>query len=113
MGIILPTQGKVVSFVDREADIALAAQSIFSSRFHFGGKCAYATEIIFIHEAAMDIFKRHLAQLWIELSFSRPNVNRKQFQQEIHRGFVALQAGSQGAVIEVQDRLGLRSIDML
>ena len=110
MGTILPTQGKIVSFVDREADIALAAKSIFSSRFHFGGKSAYATDIVFIHDAAIDFFKSHLAQLWIELSFSRRNSNRKQLQEANHKGFVTLQTGSQGAVIEVQERLVLLTI---
>jgi hypothetical protein len=99
-----PANGKCLSFVDREAAIATAARSIFKSRFAFGGNASYGVDVVFVHEAVVDVFKRQLAQLWIELSFSSRTFDRKQCQQNHYEGFATIQVGHQGAVVEMENK---------
>ena len=99
-----PTNGKCVSFVDRDTAIATAARNILQSRFAFGGNSSYGTDVVFVHEAVMEVFKRHLAQLWIEMSFSSRKFDRKQRQQDHYEGFSTIQVGHQGAVMYTENK---------
>jgi hypothetical protein len=107
--IVSSVAAKCIAFVDREADIRLAARCIFQARFMLGGKSSYAPDIVFVHEAAVKLFQGHIAHLWTHLqskgngSISRQPANghtAPKVSQCLH----TLHEGGCGLIVEATDR---------
>ena len=48
-----PVTARTVALVDRTADLSAAAQSLVAARFAFGGRSAYAPDVVLVHEFAL------------------------------------------------------------
>jgi hypothetical protein len=109
--IVSSVAARCIAFVDREADIRVAARSIFQARFMFGGKSSYAPDIVFVHEAAVKLFHGHIAHLWTHLQ-SKGNGSSLRQPDNGHtapkasQGLRTLHEGKGGLIVEATDRYG-------
>lgn len=105
-----PASSKSIAFVDRGADIRLAARSIFQARFGFGGRSSYAPDFVFVHEAVARLFRDHLSHLWAHFQGTRggqsikASGNSDASAQRPLKGFNTLHAGDSGVILEIKDR---------
>jgi hypothetical protein len=107
--VVSLASAKCIAFVDRDADIRVAARSIFQARFMFGGKSSYAPDIVFVHEAAVKLFQGHIAHLWTHLQNKgngpvvRHNTNGHT-SPKTSQGLRTLHEGKRGLIVEATDR---------
>lgn len=53
---IISSSGRVISVVDRTADLSLAAEALVAARFSFGGTSPYAPDLVFVNEFVKTAF---------------------------------------------------------
>lgn len=108
--VFSPPAARCFAFVDREADVQLAARNIVHARCGFGARSLYAPEIVFVHEAVLKLFKYYLEQVWTARRPQKQADARKlPGKSEISSrsspdGLINLLSGPGCEVIEVQDR---------
>jgi hypothetical protein len=61
--ITSPSSAKTLAFVDRTADISLAARSLIVAKFGFSNTSAYAPELVYVHEAVARTFSTRLVEV--------------------------------------------------
>ncbi|KAF2192022.1 hypothetical protein K469DRAFT_622015 [Zopfia rhizophila CBS 207.26] len=62
MQLISRSDARVIAVVDRTADLALAAESLVTARFSFGGTSPYAPDLILVNEFVKKDFLEHALQ---------------------------------------------------
>lgn len=61
--IASPSSAKNVAFVDRSADLKLAARTLIVAKFGFGNTSSYAPDVVFVHEAVAKAFSAYTVDL--------------------------------------------------
>lgn len=61
--ITSPSSAKNVAFVDRTADLKLAARTLVMAKFGFGNTSPYAPDVVFVHEAVAKSFSAQTVEL--------------------------------------------------
>ncbi|CAI7596982.1 unnamed protein product [Penicillium pancosmium] len=113
-GMISPASSRTVAVVDRTAKINEAAEALVAARFAFGGRSAYAPDVVLVNEFAMKPFveaviqhaSRYLAGENGEARQQQSPPRRSGLLDSIHKERTAriLVSGSNWGVVEVQDR---------
>lgn len=113
-GMISPALSRTVAVVDRTAKINEAAEALVAARFAFGGRSAYAPDVVLVNEFAMKPFveaviqhaSRYLAGENGEARQQQSSPRRSGLLDSIHKERSAriLVSGSNWGVVEVQDR---------
>ncbi|RGP75120.1 aldehyde dehydrogenase family 3 member b1 [Fusarium longipes] len=99
----------VVAFVERDADIASAAQALVSARFSLQGRAPYAPDVVFVNEWVKKDLLRALVQQSTEFLATSPaqgRVSKTGLAREVEKDdstHVVL-SGSNGVILDVQNR---------
>ncbi|KEF61803.1 uncharacterized protein A1O9_03373 [Exophiala aquamarina CBS 119918] len=111
--IASPSSAKNVAFVDRTADLRLAARTLVVAKFGFGNTSAYAPDVIFVHEAVAKAFSTHTVEI---VSRSYGGLNTGAAKQKLLTsekglggskqldGHKVLLSGKRGAIVELPEK---------
>ena len=77
-----PPSSPPLVFVDRTADLELAARCSIVARFGFNGSSACAPGAVFVHEAAEKAFSAHLVEFLRVFLTIRDNLKESQSQDK-------------------------------
>lgn len=102
--IASPSSAKNLAFVDRTADLSLAARSLIVAKFGFGNSSCYAPDVVFVHEAVAKAFSARLVEVakgyfdGLEIGVGK----QKAFSsgKGLTGGHKVLFSGQRGAIIE-------------
>jgi hypothetical protein len=125
--IYSPENSKDFVFVDRTADLKLAAQCMVAGRFGFNGSSSYSPDAVFIHEAVFTLLLTHLipvvssvvgdlnGNIKVAVPASK-NVERRSKQKPSLEallelgGVTLLFSGAKGAIVQADDRWPIHTL---
>ncbi len=80
-----PCSSPAVLFVDRTADLKLAARCTVTARFAFGGSSVCAPVAVLVHEAVEGVFSAHLLEFLKSFLATRDDLKESQLHSQASR----------------------------
>jgi acyl-CoA reductase-like NAD-dependent aldehyde dehydrogenase len=98
----------VIAFVERDADIASAAQALVSARFSLQGKAPYAPDVVLVNEWVKKDLLKALVQKTTEVlaAPTKGRVAKTGLSREVEKddSVHVVLSGSNGVILDVQNR---------
>lgn len=110
--LVSDPKAPVIAFVERDADIASAAQALVSARFSLQGKAPYAPDVVLVNEWVKKDLLKALVQKTTEV-LAAPTKGRAAktgLSREIEKddSVHVVLSGSNGVILDVQNRYDLK-----
>ncbi|KAF1984848.1 ALDH-like protein [Aulographum hederae CBS 113979] len=105
--VVSPTESRVITIVDRSADVEVAAQALVNARFAFGGSSPYAPDLVLVNEFVKTDFLRAATRKATYIAAGRSGkMRREKKKEESHegKGVNVVASGSWGSIQEVLER---------
>ncbi|KAJ4120086.1 hypothetical protein NW768_010369 [Fusarium equiseti] len=106
--LVSDPKAPVVAFVERDADIASAAQALVSARFSLQGKAPYAPDVVLVNEWVKKDLLRALVQQTTEIlaAPTKGRVVKTGLSREAEKddSVHVVLSGSNGVILDVQNR---------